>query len=238
MFKKTLTSLLVACALVFGMSAAQASTLADIEAGTYLLHSNGEPVCSAQAVTASGQTLLITADHCTDTLNAEYAIHFLHRDPEDISRKISEQVYYAEVIKRVPESDIAILRTLADAELPTVDMAIPVIAKRALSKGTKVLVAGYPHTATAPIQDLVFTEGMFTGLSKSWMPSVKSTMYRTTGSVHYGNSGGGLYAMVGGTWRLVGIASQTNPHRMWSDSLFAKIDDVVSAIKSLPATDK
>lgn len=229
--------------LVFAANSAKASDLAGIEKGTYMLYSDGVPGCSMQAVERDDSIFLLTANHCVRAAGAktEYSLHLIAFDESIFDKKIGEDVHYLEVVKRDPATDVAVLRPLdKDATFATVDIATADEAKAALFNGADVLAAGYPSTMAAPIGSLVFTDGHYVGLNRSFVPTVTAPMYRTTVSVHYGNSGGGLYAEVGDTWKLVGVTSQLDPERFWANSLFATIESIEKALRwqPKPATDK
>ncbi len=220
-----------------------ASDLTGIQNGTYLLHMNGDPGCSAQAIKRDGKVLFLTANHCVTDTAAEYSVNRITFDADKFDKKVFESVYYVDVVKRDATTDTAVLRPVDKSlVLDVVDLATIAEAKAALSKGAPVLVAGYPNSMASPIGDLVFTEGMYTGLSKAFVASVTSPMFRTTASIYYGNSGGGLYVKIGDTWKLIGIASQTDPELRWVNSLFATTESIDKAIRLLaplrPATDK
>lgn len=222
-------------------SGARASDLNGITAGTYLLHKDGEPGCSAQAVKDDGRLLLLTANHCVVKKDGVYSVNSVTYDAIEFDKKVSETIFYVDVVKRDETTDMAVLRPVDKAlSLATVDLATIAETKAALVKGADVLVAGFPASENSPIGDLVFTEGMYTGLSRSFVPLVKAPMYRTTAPVYYGNSGGGLYVQVDGTWKLVGITSQTDSEMRWENSLYVSRDSIDKAIRLTPkpATDK
>lgn len=220
---------------------ARASDIAGITQGTYLLHMNGAAGCSAQAVKVGDRTLILTANHCVEDKKAVYSINRITFDDTTFDKRVSEIVFYVDVLKRDIDGEVAVLRTVnPDVDLETVDLATIEEAKAALLKGAVVLTAGFPGTQNSPIGDLVFTDGMFTGLARSFVPTAKQPMYRTTAPIYYGNSGGGLYIEVGGSWKLVGITSQTDPELRWANSLFATRDVIEKNIRLTPkpATDK
>lgn len=244
---KIFTGALAALAIVllslimFAPRAAFASDFTQIESGSFILYTNGTPSCTSQAVESGGKVAVITANHCTTGRDDEYSIHLVLRDQSN-GQKVSELVYYVEVVKRIPEADISVLRLVDDkAVIPLVDLASAEEAKLALTKGAPVLVVGYPNTDNSPMGELVFTDGRFTGMTKSFVPEVKVPLFRTTVPVHYGNSGGGLYVQIGDTYKLVGITSQTDPSLRWANSLFAPTGEIQKAVRLLapkPPTDK
>lgn len=237
----TALALLAIGYLVFAAQPAKASDIAGITKATYLLHSEGVPICSAQAVTTDDGLLFLTAQHCVENKTAQFSVNVVTLDDVKYDKKVFEAAYFVDVVKRDKEADVAVLRPMdRSLKLDTVDLATVAEAKAALIKGVEVLIAGFPDTSNAPIGDLLFTDGRYVGLSKSYSPDIKGPLYRTTGSVHYGNSGGGLYVQVGHAWKLVGVASQVDTDRMWVGSLFVNRDAIEKAIRLTPkpATDK
>lgn len=214
---------------------AAASDLAGIEAGTGMLYSNGNPVCSAQVVhsKANGDavdTIILTADHCI--ASEESALSFGVAKYTEENELLVETTHGAEIVELYPELDIAVLK-LRDTvtEFATVDIATAEEAGASLVKGTRILAVGYPNTRNLPMKDLVFTDGLYVGLTDSMLETVEVPMYRTTISVFYGNSGGGLYADIGGEWKFVGVTSQLDPERPWNTSLFSPVDTKSSFLR-------
>lgn len=230
-----------ALGIVAGLAIApqvQASDVGQIAAGTYILHRDGQPGCTAQVVGTDAGQRILTAQHCVDLVDAQYSINRATFDPVLFDKKVVETAYFAEVIRRDKNADVAVLRLMDQSiVLDAVDIATTEEAK-ATAKGEAVLIAGYPDTNDAPIGDLVFTDGRFVGLSNAYEKSIKGSFYRTSASVHYGNSGGGLYADIDGTWKLIGITSQLDPSRMWAGSLFATRDAIEKNIRLAPVNEK
>lgn len=230
---------IAAMALAVSASPAIASRVPDIIAGTYILYENGNPSCTAQAVSVDGQVNLLTAGHCTTDKKAVYSVHTIVFDADKFDKKVTESIFYADVVRRDEEADVSVLRpVLQNSGLSVVDLATPDDIKK-LIKGVDVLVAGYPGSTASPMGELVLTDGYYTGISASWVPEIKTPMYRTSASIYYGNSGGGLYMLVDGELKLVGITSQTDPEMRWSNSLFATYDSITKALRLAPkpATD-
>jgi hypothetical protein len=210
--------------------AARAVDLAGIEAATLMLYKDGKPVCTTSVVhSGDSGTILLSANHCIDTAfmepTPEFSIRLVVKDEN--RQTISYTVYMADVLKKDPAADIAVLR-LRDkgVNLPVTDVATVEEADAALFKGADVLAAGYPGTRYARMDDLVYTEGLFTGLRDSFVGSVKAGVYRATTPIWYGNSGGALYTKIGDTWKLVGVATQVDPETPWSTSLWIPAKEI------------
>lgn len=227
--------------LVFSPNPARASDIAGIAGATYVLHEDGDAICTAQAVDTDDGLLILTANHCVDNRSAAFSVNLVTFDEAKFDKKVAETAYFLDVVRRDAKTDIAVLRPIDKSiDLDTVDLATVDEADAALSTGVPVLVAGFPGTDTAPMGDLLITDGRYVGLSKSYAPGTDGPLYRTTVSVHYGNSGGGLYVQVGDSWKLVGITSQLDPERKWVGSLFGTRDAIEKNIRLTPkpATDK
>jgi S1-C subfamily serine protease len=216
--------LAIAGLLALVCSPVLAVDLAGIEAATVILYKGSSAVCSASVV-HSGEdgTVLLTANHCIDG-GGEFSIRTVNKDGRSIT---SYTVYMVDVLKREPKADLAVLR-LRDkaASFPVTDVATAEEADAALFKGAEVLAAGYPGSRYAPMEDLVYTAGLFTGLRDSFVPSVEVPVYRTTSPLWYGKSGGALYVKIGGDFKLVGVASQLNPETPWETALFIPAKEI------------
>jgi S1-C subfamily serine protease len=196
-----------------------------------MLYSNGVPICSAQIVHSEKgrgdigvETVVLTANHCISSPSSD--LSFAVAKVTDDNKMLSVTLYGADLVKQHPKHEIAVLK-LRDTEtvFPAVDVATAEEAKEALAKGTRILAVGYPGTSNLPMNDLIITDGLYVGLTDSMVKSVEVLMYRTTISIWYGNSGGGLYALIGDDWKFVGVTSQLDPERPWNTSLFAPVDD-------------
>lgn len=232
-----LTLILIGFAAALGLawfgSGVRAADLAAIEAATFILYEGNRETCSAQVVhSGNGETLLLTANHCVGSgKEANYAVRTtVENDEGDVT---SYTVYTAKVLKKDGKNDLAVLKLVdAGVSLPMTDLATVEEAAAALFKGAKVLAAGYPATGNAGMADLVFTDGLFTGLRKSFEPSVKVDVYRATAPIWYGNSGGGLYVEIApGNWKLVGVATQTDPETPWETSLWIPASEIHTMLK-------
>jgi hypothetical protein len=217
--------LAIAGLLALVCSPVLAVDLAGIEAATLMLYKDNAPVCTTSVVHSGDDgTVLLSANHCIDK-GGEFSIRLVVKDEN--RQTISYTVYMADVLKRDPAADIAVLR-LRDkgVSLPVTDVATVEEADAALFKGADVLAAGYPGTRYARMDDLVYTEGLFTGLRDSFVGSVKAGVYRATTPIWYGNSGGALYTKIGDTWKLVGVATQVDPETPWSTSLWIPAKEI------------
>lgn len=221
--------------LVFA-GGAKASDLNDIEAGTYGLYEGLERGCSSQAVRpAGGEILILTAAHCIGSADAEHSIHLTSFDEHD--RKVEETIIYLDIVKVDKTTDFAILRPVdRGIKIAAVDLATVAESDEFVTKGATVLAAGFPGSNRAPPGELVFTQGLFTGLSDAFVDEITVKMFRTTVPVFYGSSGGGLYAKVDpeidSEWRLVGITSQLDPDMPWMNTLFVSTATIHAALKA------
>ena len=220
-------------AFLASLAPARAVDLAGIEAATYMLYADEKAICSSQVVHSDDDgTVLLTANHCVDGPDTTtYSVRETVRDGRAV---ISYTVYNAKVTRVDKQSDLAAL-TLLDtkARLPVTTIASVDEADTALFKGADVLAAGYPGTSNAKMADLVFTDGLFTGVRESFVPSVKIDVYRTTAPVWYGKSGGALYTRIDGDWKLVGVATQLDPETPWETSLWIPVVAVHKALLGL-----
>lgn len=194
MFKKTMVGALAALGVMFA-SAASASTIAEIGDSTYKLYDKaGDAFCSAVAI---DERILITANHC---VQAGENIRILTYDSS--LNVIAEKVLYVKALRTLVGKDVAILEVL-DPEFKFdtfVDIASNEEAN-AVEFGDDVIAIGYPA-----VLDLTVTEGLFGQLIKSPAPNMwEGFLYRFTAPIIGGNSGGGLYAMVDGEWKLIGV---------------------------------
>jgi S1-C subfamily serine protease len=213
----------------FGSGTVRAASLSEIEEATVLLHENATSNCTAQVVHSGDETILLTANHCVDAEKSEYSIKTTVRDGRET---VSHTFYMADVFKRFPKADLAVLR-LRDKTTAFVatEIATQEELDAALFKGAKVLAAGYPSTRFIAQRDLVFTEGLFTGETESLVKETEALLYRATASIFYGNSGGGLYLETKDGWKLIGVASQIDPSLPWQTSLWSPLEEIEIALK-------
>lgn len=213
----------------FGSGTVRAASLSQIEAATVLLHQNEVSNCTAQVVHSGDETILLTANHCVDVVKSEYSIKTTVRDGRET---VSHTFFMADVFKRFPKADIAVLRLRdRDTKFAATEVATQEELDAALFKGAKVLAAGYPSTRFISQRDLVFTEGLFTGETESLVAETEALLYRATASIFYGNSGGGLYLETKDGWKLIGVASQLDPSLPWQTSLWSPLAEIERALK-------
>jgi S1-C subfamily serine protease len=165
--------------------------------------------CSATAVYSerakeSGKvlTLFLTAKHCL--ANSVDRIHEVSQPVySDDNRIIEKRTLKVKVRGVSYKYDIAVLEAVNDR-----DIFAPVAtlgdASTKVAMGTPVVVAGYPAGLV-----LTLTEGVFGSRESIPFPSASkdSEYFRATPNIMGGNSGGGLYAQINGTYRYIGIAS-------------------------------
>ena len=223
---------ILAAMLALAMSfPAAAVDLEGIEAATLILYADDSPICSTQVVHSDeDSTVLLSAHHCVD--GPDTTVFSVRKTERVDGEVVSYAVFNAKVLKEDKESDLAVLRlTDKNVRFPVTTIASVEEADKALFKGAEVLAVGYPGTyASGGMEDLVFGDGLFTGLRKSFVPSVKIDVYRTTAAVWYGKSGGGLYTNIDGDWKLVGVATQLDPETPWETSLWIPITAIHKAL--------
>jgi V8-like Glu-specific endopeptidase len=176
-------------------SVASASTFDEIATATYKLHEGGVPICSAVAVSP---TQLVTANHCVG--GKDLNIRFEKLDKE--FKPVSIDVRFTKTLRTLKDYDIAMLE-IKDGTLPNyVDVAKVDEAK--LTFGTPLVAIGYPK-----VMEITLTRGEFGQVvSLAELSSdMKKPFYKLTTPITGGNSGGGLYAEVGGTWKLIGLTT-------------------------------
>jgi S1-C subfamily serine protease len=159
------TLAVVLAALLLSILPARAIDLSGIEAATMILYANGQEVCSSQVVhSADGDTILLTANHCVDgPKDTEFSIRIITKNDE--REVVSYTIYTAKVFKRDAKTDLAVLRLMDDKiVLAATELATAEEADTALFKGASVLAAGYPGTFSSGMEDLVFSDGLFTGV--------------------------------------------------------------------------
>lgn len=216
MIKKFLTATAVALGLM--AVPATASTFEEIGAATYKLHDGMRPICSAVAVSP---TQLVTANHCvgSDDLN----IQIVKLDDE--FKPVAIDVKFVKTIRTLREYDQAMLE-LKDGILPSyVDMAKP--EEVDLKLGTPMITVGYPM-----VQEITLTHGEFSAMASlvGMDSDMKKPFYKSTIPVTGGNSGGGAYIEIDGTWKLIGLT--TGGYRHVS---FMNYFSTVDGLKSLTA---
>lgn len=134
-------------------------------------------------VIVSGDGLVVTNNHVIS-------------DATDIRVVLADRREYAARILLVdPQSDLAVLKVEADAELP----ALPIGDSDALQVGDLVLAIGNPFGVGQTV-----SSGIVSGLARSALQVGDGTGYfvQTDAPINPGNSGGALVDMAG---RLVGI---------------------------------
>lgn len=197
-------------------SVASASTFDEIATATYKLHEGGVPICSAVAVSP---TQLLTANHCVD--GKDLNIRFEKLDAE--FKPISIDVRFTKTVRTLKEYDIAMLE-LKDGTLPNyVDIAKSGETK--LLFGTELVAIGYPK-----VMEITLTRGQY-GQTVSLVDldsDMKKPFYKLTTPITGGNSGGGLYAEVDGTWKLIGLT--TGGFRDVSFMNYASTMEAVAAV--------
>lgn len=205
MIKSLITATLLALGLV---STAAASSLPEIQAASFKLSEGATGICSSTYIGQdnNGYNLFLTAAHC---LGSSSELNIRRQVFDEDMEILREEVFYVDVASRVVEKDVGILRMREKFNLGIegVDVANLVEANLAQSVGSPVLVAGFPLT-----QSFTFTEGMMTGKTREATEALglKTPLVKTTANVAPGSSGGALYSMIDGEWKLVGTTVAMN----------------------------
>jgi V8-like Glu-specific endopeptidase len=193
-----------------------ASSFDEIATATYKLHEGAVPICSAVAVSP---TQLVTANHCVGGEGLNIRFEKLDAD----YKPTSIDVRFTKTIRTLKEYDIAMIE-LKDGTLPNyVDIAKPSEVK--LAFGTELVAIGYPK-----VMEITLTRGQY-GQTVSLLEldsDMKKPFYKLTTPITGGNSGGGLYAEVDNTWKLIGLT--TAGFRDVSFMNYASTVDAIAAV--------
>lgn len=193
--------------LILAVAPAGASDLPSIAASTYKLYEGDRGICSVTFLKNDKDgALFLTAAHCVDG-GDRLNVREQTLDQKDLKTVLSENISYVKAVRTLKQKDIAIIQTMDKGSTftaPGVDIATPTEANGALKFGDKLIVVGYPAA-----EALSVTEGTFAGkVAQVFSELDKETpMYQTTVPVAGGNSGGGLYARIGDTWKLIGTVT-------------------------------
>lgn len=222
--KKTLIAL---SALLLMGSSAMASSLAQIEAATTLLYSNGVAQCSTQFI---DEGILLTANHCVTGGNLS-----VHSQQFTEDGKLSvDTIYFADILVQDTDRDIAVLKLRAEDHAwkgvyVDLNVAVP------LQWGDPLIGVGYPGSNYQPNNKLYITSGKFLEVGPALMGFVAGEFYYTTVPIYYGMSGGGLYKeTTPGDYTLIGVASQADPDMRHLSSLWVVQASIEWALEYLP----
>lgn len=179
--------------LLASLGVAQASTLEQIKNATYELYADGQPICSGTFVKPNE---FLTASHCIlDNVN-KYQIYFV----QDNAPK-----YFDLTVNDVNKDyDTATLKlTDPEAAFPFVDVATSYVPKA----GDELVLSSYPEVMGYDY----LTFGKMTGEVKTPAGLRGNYSYIADIETAEGSSGGGLYANIAGTWRLIGTTEGGPP---------------------------
>lgn len=213
--KNIIITLLASLMMIGGASA---SSLKEIERSTTLLYEDNSPVCSMQ-MTYKG---FLTAAHCIDETKS-YSFKEIDKDGDEV---LGEKIHYLKIEKIDKDNDVALLSTKDKIYLPAITVAFEDELKDVLVRGTPVLVIGFPASKFRDSSELVFTDGRFVDEVNGLGPLNKTKLYRTTAPIYYGNSGGGLYVEINGTYKLIGTTSLTNPELPFEESYYSTTKNI------------
>lgn len=204
---------------------ANASSLEEVMKGSHKLYADGNDICSSVSLS---ENQIVTAHHCIDQEDTQYSIRFEKQEWIDDKLITTSYTHHnLKIIRRIKEKDVAFLELMDDSvKLQPVDIADEFKPKI----GTPMVAIGYPRT-----DELTLTEGVFTALSDlsdatggGW----KGPFYKTTIPITGGSSGGGVYSVKDGDYKLVGLAS-AGYRDVSFQSYFSNIDSLKRVTKGL-----
>lgn len=159
---------------------------------------------------------LLTAKHCVKGQKEGYASFVKY----DGAKTVSENKVYFDVIQESAKRDLALLSLRENLEVPRAKIAETL----AVEEGSDVWVVGYPLAWTRAI-----TKGLYNGeqvIPKSLASIEEDTVFtRSSPAVAGGNSGGGLYQMDDGEYKLIGVTSM-GVRGIEHVSLFVPLEDI------------
>jgi len=144
-------------------------------------------------------TYILTAKHCIDGANKEYAVDLPIYQK---MRIVKEDRYYAKVKAQDYKADLAVL-VLKDEQTWFDNAAAVASADINMMIGERVWTVGYPLGGP-----LTITDGMFGAAQTVNYPTDGIEYFRATPNATFGNSGGALYRKnEKGDYELVGVVT-------------------------------
>lgn len=198
---------------------ANASTIDEVIGASHKLFKDNQSICSGTIVNSpvKSKQIFVTSAHCIIDIDdtktpllqkidkaqkSDYTIKYVVYN-EELDPTL-ERVFHLKLFNYMisPEADLAFLEFVDPTiKLPAVDLATDEEAK-AIKVGEDVAVVGFPLG-----YDVTLTKGQFSGKQKANRAPIDSIVFRFTAPATYGNSGGGLYSINNGDYKLIGVVS-------------------------------
>lgn len=182
---------------IFAASSASAGSFDALGKSMYKLYDGADSICSSVAVSP---TQLVTAKHCMGSTELNITVEKLDKE----FKVISSKTLYLKEIRTLSKFDQVMLELKdPDETLPTwVTIAKPEEVK--LELGSPIVALGFPK-----VMELTLTHGEFSSMTslKKFDDSMTEPFYKVTIPITGGNSGGGLFQEIDGTYKLIGLAT-------------------------------
>lgn len=224
--KSALPCAVIAAAIAFAAPVQAAENFLPIAEATGRLNGN----CSAQVIYSEFDkvksevvTLVLTAKHCVtpskdgDTQRLEFA----KLDPS--LSETGSVIYLADVAGRSANADVALLRLREKAK--TFPAKIELDRTPKLTFGEVVYTLGYPGGNT-----LTVTPGQLGVRERNPVSGEEREYLRATPGIIGGNSGGGLYHVVDGKLKLIGLTTAGRRDATFY-GLYTPVEDIVAYLK-------
>lgn len=152
------------------------------------------------------ETYVLTAKHC---VKAEDKLFNVNLPVYQKNRIVKINSYAATVYGKAYFADLALLK-LRDKQTWFEHVAKIGSADAELAMGEDVWTVGYPEG-----RSLTVTTGLFTSAETIDFPTDGQEYYRATPNIIGGNSGGALFHLENGEYRLIGVTSARSVWSSW-----------------------